>query len=59
LDGAILMDPLLPNLPEVELQRGLILLQAGNREKANEVFRKIATEYPNHPAAQQAKESIK
>lgn len=59
LDGAILMDPLLPNLPEVELQRGLILRQAGNTEKANEVFQKIAADYPNHPAAQQAKESIK
>jgi tetratricopeptide (TPR) repeat protein len=59
LDGAILMDPLLPNLPEVELQRALILRQAGNTEKAKEVFQKIVDEYPNHPAAQQAKEAIK
>lgn len=58
LDGAILLDPLLPNLPEVEMQRGLIFRQAGEQEKANELFRKIATDYPNHPIAQQAKESI-
>lgn len=59
LDGAILMDPLLPNLPEVELQRGLILRQSGDAKRANEVFLKIAKEYPNHPAAKTAKESVK
>lgn len=59
LDGAILMDPLLPNLPEVELLRGMILQKAGENGKANEVFLKIVKEYPNHPAARKAKESVK
>lgn len=59
LDGAILMDPLLPNLPEVELQRGMILREAGQTKQANEVFQKIAKEYPNHPAAQEAKGAMK
>jgi tetratricopeptide (TPR) repeat protein len=59
LDGAILMDPLLPNLPEVELERGKIMKKAGDRQKANEVFKKIAEDYPNHPAAAEAKELMK
>ena len=59
LDGAILMDPLLPNLPEVELQRGRILQKAGEKEKSNEVFLRIVKEYPNHPAADTAKELIR
>lgn len=55
LDGAILLDPLLPNLPEVELERGKILVEAGDQKRANEVFTKIAGEYPNHPVANEAK----
>ncbi|OGV79791.1 MAG: hypothetical protein A3K19_00515 [Lentisphaerae bacterium RIFOXYB12_FULL_65_16] len=59
LDGAILLDPLLPNLPEVELERGQILKQAGNAQKAKEVFARVAKEFPNHPAAAEAKEAMK
>jgi tetratricopeptide (TPR) repeat protein len=59
LDGAILMDPLLPNLPEVELERGKILQQAGDNKKANEVFLKIVNDYPNHPVAKEAKRLVK
>jgi tetratricopeptide (TPR) repeat protein len=55
LDGAMLLDPLLPNLPEVELERGKILVEAGDQKRANEVFTKVATEYPNHPVANEAK----
>ena len=55
LDGAILLDPLLPNLPEVELERAKILAEAGDQKRANEGFAKIAKEYPNHPVAAEAK----
>ena len=55
LDGAILLDPLLPNLPDVELERGKILAEAGDQKRANEAFTKVAKEYPNHPAAAEAK----
>lgn len=59
LDGAILMDPLLPNLPEVELERGKVLVEAGSQDRANEVFRKVAKEYPKHPAASEARALIR
>jgi hypothetical protein len=59
LDGAILLDPLLSNLPDVELERGKILAEAGDQKRANEVFTKIAKEYPNHPAAAEAKVLVK
>jgi len=59
LDGAILMDPLLPNLPDVELERALIHQKSGNQAKANEIFLRIVKEFPNHPAADRAKESVK
>jgi tetratricopeptide (TPR) repeat protein len=55
LDGAVLLDPLLPNLPDVELERGKILAEAGDQKRANEAFAKIVKEYPNHPAAAEAK----
>ena len=54
LDGAILADPLLPNLPDVEFEKAKIYEQAGNKEKAKELYKKIAVEYPNHPAAEEA-----
>jgi hypothetical protein len=59
LDGAILLDPLLPNLPDVELERGKILAEAGDQKRANDVFTKVAKEYPNHPAAAEAKVLLK
>jgi tetratricopeptide (TPR) repeat protein len=59
LDGAILLDPLLPNLPDVELDRGRILNAAGNAQKARDVFARIVKEFPNHPAAAEAKEAMK
>jgi tetratricopeptide (TPR) repeat protein len=58
LDGAMLLDPLLPNLPDVELERGRTLKMAGETKRANEVFLKIVHEYPNHPVADQAKEMV-
>lgn len=54
LDGAILMNSLLPNLPDVELERAKICLKAGDRKKAQETLRRIRKQYPNHPAAQEA-----
>lgn len=59
LEGAMLLDPLLPNLPDVELERAKILAEAGDQKRANEGFAKVAKEYPNHPAANEAKVLIK
>ncbi|MCK5801862.1 MAG: hypothetical protein KAI66_03470 [Lentisphaeria bacterium] len=59
LDAAILSHPLLPNLPDVEFERGVIQAEAGDQKKANDIFLKIVKEYPNHPVAKQAKGAIK
>ncbi len=54
LDGAVSMNSLLPNLPDVELERAKICLKAGDSNKAQEILRRIRKQYPNHPAAQEA-----
>jgi len=54
LDGAISMNSLLPNLPDVELERAKICLKAGDSNKAQEILRRIRKQYPNHPAAKEA-----
>ena len=59
LDGAVLMNPLLPNLPDVEMERGLVCLEAGDGPKAKEIFRRIREQYPNHPAAREAEGLLK
>lgn len=51
LTGAILADPLLPNLPDVEFERAEIFTELGELAKAKEIYHKIATDYPNHPLA--------
>jgi len=56
LEGAILFDPLLPNLPEIEFERAEIHASGGEKAKAEELFRKVATEYPNHPLAEIARQ---
>lgn len=58
LDGAVLMDPLLPNLPDVEFEKAQIHEKAGDKEKAVELYRKIKDEYPNHVAAPWAREAL-
>ena len=59
LDGAVLMNPLLPNLPDVEMERGRVCLEAGDRPKAQKIFRRIREQYPNHPAAREAEGLLK
>ena len=59
LNGAVLLDPLLPNLPDVELARARILRTMGNQEQMTETLQRIAKEYPNHPAAATAREWLK
>ncbi len=59
LDGVMLLDSLLPNLPDVELERGVVFQKAGDNRKANDIFLKIVKRYPNHPAAARAKELVK
>jgi len=58
LEGAILLNPILPNLPDVELERARIYHKASDRRKGNDILMKIIKDYPNHPAAQQAKELV-
>lgn len=59
LTGAILADPLLPNLPDVEFERAEIFTELGELDKAREIYRKIATDYPNHPLATTAAQKIR
>jgi len=58
LEGAILFEPLLPNLPEIEFARAGVYAQAGNAAKAEELYRKVSSEYPNHPVAEQARRKL-
>ena len=58
LDAAILLNPLLPCLPEAEYERGLILLDLKQKEQARAVFERIVKEYPNHPVAAPAQERL-
>ena len=58
LDGAILLDPLLPNLPDVEFEKAQLYEQMKEKEKAIELYRKIKEEYPNHEAAAWAREAM-
>ncbi len=59
LGAVIKLNPLAPNLPELELAQGEALIEAGEGQKANQVFRGIMQKYPNHPAAQRAKSFIR
>ena len=58
LDGAILMDPLLPNLPDVEFEKAQIYEAMKDNEKAKELYRKIKDEYPNHIVAPWARDGL-
>ncbi len=58
LEGAILFEPLLPNLPEVDFARAEVYAQAGNAAKAEELYRKVSSEYPNHPVAEKARRKL-
>jgi tetratricopeptide (TPR) repeat protein len=58
LEGAILLDPLLPNLPDIEFQRAEIYAEAGEKARAEELYQKVASEYPNHPLANAARQKI-
>ena len=59
LTGAIQADPLLPNLPDVEFELALNYQAKGDHARAQELFRKIATDYPNHPLAKEAERRAK
>ncbi len=55
LDGAVLLNPLLPNLPDAELARAEALLDLGDAAKARERLQAVIGQYPNHPAAAAAR----
>lgn len=59
LDAAMRLNTLLPNLPEVEYERGRLFEAAGEGTKAQEVFQRIAEHYPNHPLAADARKRLK
>jgi tetratricopeptide (TPR) repeat protein len=54
LEGAISLNPLLPNLPDVKLEQNAILRRLGRWAEAAEIARQIVDEFPNHPAAKTA-----
>lgn len=51
LEAIIIFDPILPNLPEIEFERAENYREAGQTNKAREIYRKITEEFPNHPVA--------
>ena len=59
LDGALALNPLLPNLPEIEFAQGELLELLGEKIKAQEAFKRIAEKYPNHPVAARARLRIR
>lgn len=58
LDAAKRLNPLLPNLPDIELEQARVLSAMGEADKARPVLEHIRDEYPNHPAAKQAAELL-
>ncbi|MBR0457690.1 MAG: hypothetical protein IJJ26_00495 [Victivallales bacterium] len=59
LTSAIQADPLLPNLPDVEFQLANLYQAKGDSARAQELWRKFAKEYPNHPLAEKAASHVK
>jgi len=59
LEAMMLLEPMLPNLPEIEWERGEVYGEAQQVDKASEIMQKIVKEYPNHPIAAQAANWLK
>ncbi len=59
LTSAIQADPLLPNLPDVEYQLATLYQAKGDTARSQELWKKFAKEYPNHPLAPKAASHIK
>ena len=59
LEGAVLLNPILPNLPDVELEQAKVVLRAGDEARGMEMLRRIAEEYPNHPNTEIIREQLK
>lgn len=59
LDAAARLNPLLPNLPDVELERAQLQGATGRAEASRELLARIVEEYPNHPVAARARELLK
>jgi tetratricopeptide (TPR) repeat protein len=56
LNAAILAEPLLPNLPEVEFELAGIYEELGRHGDARALYQKIVREYPLHPLAAKARQ---
>jgi tetratricopeptide (TPR) repeat protein len=59
LNAALALNPMLPNLPDVEFLQGELLFETGDRDKGRQTLKKVMDEYPNHPAAAKAREIVK
>ena len=59
LEAMMLLEPMLPNLPEIEWERGEVYGEAQQNDKAREIMQKIVREYPNHPVAGKAAKWLK
>ncbi|OPZ30614.1 MAG: hypothetical protein BWZ02_00688 [Lentisphaerae bacterium ADurb.BinA184] len=59
LAAAAQANELLPNLPDVEFEDAEVLSLLGQREEAAALYRKIVTQYPNHPLARQAEARLR
>ncbi len=58
LNGAMMLNNLLPNLPKVEMEKARIYRRLGQNKKARKLLKKIREEYPNHPVAEKAKKLL-
>lgn len=58
LEAAQKINPLLPNLPDVEMLEGELQLADGDAAKGRSLLEKVAKEYPNHPAAAKARDRL-
>lgn len=59
LQGALALNPLLPNLPEVEYMLAYLYEKTDQTETATELYRKVEANYGNHPAAAKAADRLK
>ncbi len=58
LDAAEKLNPILPNLPEVEMLKAELLYDLGENKKGRDLLEKIAKDYPNHPVAAKARDRM-
>jgi tetratricopeptide (TPR) repeat protein len=58
LDSVMALDPILPFLADVQLEKALALQDLGRDRESRSLMLLITREYPNHPAAAAARENL-